>query len=186
MVHRQRHSILTAPTLTELVLLSGAVFGMRCTCALAQDSVSINLSAALARSCAISNGVTTVNLGELSKPGSASISVGFSCNTTFSYSFTSLNGALSRGARFSASPFFTALVPYTLSYQIGTDKGYLIDACLSKNMLEGASTCSGSSVPNAAAIEQNITIRVSWDLIGQYPEAGAYRDILSLRIQTKM
>lgn len=152
--------------------------------ACAQDTVTtIDVTTTIAPSCTISNTTSSLFLGELSRPGSATLSFAFSCNSNFSFVFSSQLGGLAHifSRRQVAAPF-VSLVPYNLSYSIGTDTGPIVGTCLSSTMVGGASTCLGASSPGAAATNQNVTLGFSWNLVNQYPIAGFYTDTLTFNI----
>ncbi len=151
--------------------------------AFADDSVvTIDVSLTVAPRCTILSPNSIVNFGEISKPGSTSLSFGFSCNTNFGFSFSSMKGGLAHASGLVAAAPFLSLVPYRLSYRIGTSKGFLIDACLSSNMIALSGTCAGASSLDATAIDQAVTVDFSWTPNGQFPLAGSYQDTLQFRI----
>lgn len=152
-------------------------------CALAEDTaVTIDVGLTVPPRCTILSPNPIVNFGEISKPGSKSLSFAFSCNTNFRFSFSSLKGGLAHASGLVPAAPFLSLVPYRLSYKIGAGKGFLIDACLSSTMLALTGSCAGASILDAAAIDQTITIDFSWNPNGQLPLAGSYQDAVQFRI----
>jgi len=153
--------------------------------AFAQDSpLVVDVNVAVAPSCSITSATPSINLGELSKPGSATLSFGFSCNSHFQFVLSSRHGGLKHHTWTSVLPPFVSLVPYIVSYTIGTSSSVLVGACSSGNMVQGASVCSGPSSPDATAINQEVTIGFSWALSGQYPVAGYYPDTLNFSVSS--
>lgn len=162
-------------TLVVVVALGGTAF--------ADDTnVTIAVRTAVAPRCAIQSQTQIVNLGELSHPGTVSLSFNFFCNSHFRLSISSQMGGLAQTAGLSASPPFVSLVPYRLNYRVGTSKGQLVDTCLSSNMIGASSSCKGASDPDAAAFDQTITLDFYWALSGQYPISGLYQDTVQLRM----
>jgi hypothetical protein len=151
--------------------------------AFAQDSpLVVDVNVAVAPSCSITSATPSINLGELSKPGSAALSFGFSCNSHFQFVLSSRHGGLKNHTWTPVLPPFVSLVPYNVSYTIGTSSGDLVGACSSGHMVQGASACSGASSPDATAINQRASISFSWALSGQYPVAGYYHDTLNFSV----
>lgn len=142
----------------------------------------VDVNVAVAPSCSITNATPSINLGELSKPGSATLTIGFSCNSHFQFILSSRYGGLKHHTWTSVLPPFVSLVPYVVSYTLGTSDGVLVGACSSGNMVQGASACSGASSPDATAINQSVTISFSWALSGQYPVVGSYYDRLNFNV----
>ena len=147
-----------------------------------QQTATLDVSTAIAPACTISHTNQGLNFGELSQPGSATLSIAFSCNSNFSFAFSSRHGGLVTHTRVAVPSPFVSLVPYSLSYNIGTDHGFLVDVCLSSNMIGQASTCQGASALGAAAINQTVTLSFSWNLAGRYPVAGYYHDTLTFSV----
>jgi hypothetical protein len=147
-----------------------------------QQTATLEVKKAIAPICTITNTNWILNLGELSRPGSATVSFAFSCNTHFSFVFSSKHGGLVTYMRVPVVSPFVSLVPYNLSYSIGTDQGFLVDVCSSSNMAGQASTCQGASASDAAAISQAVTLKFSWNLADRYPVAGHYHDTLTFRV----
>lgn len=151
--------------------------------ALAQDaSFTVDIKVAVAPSCSITSTTPSLDLGELAKPGSATLSFGFSCNSHFQFALSSRQGGLRHHAGKPVPPPFVSLVPYAVSYSIGTSKGIVTGACSSSTMVQGASNCTGASSPDATAINQGVTLSLSWGLSGEYPVAGAYTDTLNFKV----
>ena len=151
--------------------------------ALAQDaSLTVDVNVAVAPSCSITAATPAIYLGELSTPGSALLSFSFSCNSSFQFVLSSRHGGLRHYTWQPVASPFVSLVPYTVSYSIGTSSGILAGACSSSSMVQGVSRCGGASSPAASAINQIVTLSFSWGLSGQYPVAGIYSDTLNLRM----
>jgi hypothetical protein len=151
--------------------------------AFADDTtVSIEVSAAVAPRCEIKNPSSTLDFGEISRPGAVALSFSFFCNTNFRFIFSSLKGGLVHTSALVVSPPFVSQIPYRMGYKIGTSKGTLADTCLSGNMIGLSSSCRGASDLNAAALDETISIQFSWTSLGRYPIAGSYQDTLQLRI----
>ena len=150
---------------------------------LAQDaSLAVDVNVAVAPSCSITAAAPAIYLGELTTPGSAMLSFAFSCNSYFQFVLSSRHGGV-RHYTWQPVPLpFVSLVPYTVSYAIGTSSGILAGVCSSSSMARGASGCNGASSPDATAINQGVTLSLSWGLSGQYPVAGAYSDTLNFRV----
>jgi hypothetical protein len=166
---------LTTTVTVALVTLASSSFAEN-------DLVTIDVSVFVPPRCTISSPNAIVNLGEISKAGSKSLSFGFSCNTGFHFSFSSMKGGLAHASHQAVAAPFVSLVPYRLSYKIGTSKGFLIDACDSSNTLVLPGSCAGASSSDAAAIDQTININFSWNLNEQIPLAGCYQDTLQLKL----
>ena len=167
----------------KVVLLAGLVVSAAPVPALAQDaSLTIDVNVAVAPSCSITAATPAVYLGELSTAGSATLSFGFSCNSYFQFVLSSRHGGLRHHMWQPVPPPFVSLVPYAVSYSIGTSSGLLAGACSSSTMVLGASSCSGASSPDASAINQGVTLSLSWQLSGQYPVAGTYSDVLNFSV----
>ena len=161
----------------------GILFALKMDCAIAQQqTTTLAVSTAIAPTCAISNTNWILYFGELSRPGSATASFAFSCNSNFRFVFSSRHGGLVTYHIASVPSAFVYIVPYSLSYSIGTDQGFLVDVCSSSNMVGQASTCQGASASGAAAVNQTITLGFSWNLSGQYPVAGYYHDTLTFSV----
>jgi hypothetical protein len=150
--------------------------------AFAQDSVTISVDTTVAPSCIISHPNGTLSFGELSKPGSVTANIFFSCNTNFRFRFSSRHGGLREIMQTKVVLPFVSLVPFTLSYKIGTGSGLLVDQCSSSNMIGLATTCSGASASDTAAIDQTASIGFSWDLGNRYPVAGFYYDVVTFHV----
>ena len=167
----------------KTVLLAGVLASAAPVPALAQDaSLTVDVNVAVAPSCSITSATPSLDLGELSKPGSASLSFSFSCNSHFQFILSSRHGGLRHYTRTPVSPPFVSLVPYAVSYSIGTSSGLLSGACSSSSMAQGASGCKGASNRDATAINQGVTLSLSWGLSGQYPVAGTYADTLTFSV----
>lgn len=147
-----------------------------------QQTATFDVSTTIAPACRISYTNSSLNFGELSQPGSANLSIPFSCNSNFSFVFSSRHGGLVTHTWTPVPSPFVSLVPYNLSYNIGTDQGFLVDTCSSSNMVGQASTCRGASTLGAAAINRTVTLSFSWNLVGRYPIAGNYRDTLTFSV----
>ena len=127
--------------------------------AFAQDaSLTLDVNVAVIPSCSITSTAPGIYLGELSKPGQATLSIQFSCNTHFRFALSSEQGGLRHYTQMPVNPPFVSLVPYVVSYTIGTGSGFLVGACSSSNMAQGASSCSGAPSPDATAINQSVTL----------------------------
>lgn len=150
---------------------------------LADDvSITVDINVTVAPSCSIASATPSLFLGELSQPGSATLSLSFSCNSHFQFILSSRNGGLKHHARMAVPPPFVSLVPYAVSYSIGTSRGILSGSCSSGSMTLGVSSCTGASNPDAAAINQAVSLSLTWGLQGQYPIAGHYRDTLTFSV----
>ncbi len=166
----------------KTVLLIGLVSAAPVRVLAWDDSFTLDVHVAVAPSCSIRSATPSLDLGELSRPGSAMVSLGFSCNSHFQFVLSSRHGGLKHHTRTAVPPPFVSLVPYAVSYAIGTSRGLLSGACSSASMAQGALICKGASSPDAAAINQTVTLSLSWGLSGQYPVAGAYSDTLSFSV----
>ena len=167
----------------KAVLLFGLVVSAAPVRPSAQDaSVTVDVNVAVAPSCSITATTPAIYLGELSTAGSATLSFGFSCNSYFQFVLSSRHGGLRHYTWQPVPPPFVSLVPYAVSYSIGTSGGLLAGGCSSSTMLLGASRCAGASSPEASAINQGVTLTLSWGLSGQYPVAGTYTDTLNFRV----
>jgi hypothetical protein len=150
--------------------------------AFAQDSITISVDTTVMPTCAISNPNGFLFLGELSKPGSVAANFFFSCNTNFRFRFSSRHGGLQEIMQTKVALPFVSLVPFTLTYKIGTGSGLLVDQCSSSNMIGLATTCSGASASDTAAIHQTASIGFSWDLRDRIPLAGFYHDVVTFHV----
>ena len=167
----------------KAVLLVGLVASASPGPALAQDaSLTVDINVAVAPSCSITAATPAIYLGELSTGGAATLSFGFSCNSHFQFVLSSRHGGLRHQTWRPVPPPFVSLVPYAVSYSIGTSNGLLAGGCSSSTMLMGASNCTGASSPDASAINQGVTLSLSWGLSGQYPVAGIYTDTLNFSV----
>jgi hypothetical protein len=150
------------------------------------QDVTITVQTVVPPACTVSNTAPVVDLGDITRKGSASVRVGFSCNSRFAFSLSSQNGAVTLNRTTTANPPFLTSLPYSLSYQLETDTKILVDTCYSGNMKEAASICGGVSNANASAFQKNITLGFSWDSGDQFPIAGTYQDVLFLRISPEL
>lgn len=168
----------------KVVGLTSLLVALTTGIACADDStVSMTATTTVAPSCTISTATSFLFLGELSRPGSATLSFAFSCNSNFRFVFSSQKGGLAHlffTPQVSAP--FVSLVPYTLSYNVGTDTGPIVGTCLSSTMVGAKSTCLGASSSDTAATNQNVTLSFSWNLVNQYPIAGFYADTLTFNV----
>lgn len=159
-------------------LLIAAVLPVTAAAALAGESAAISLKGRVLPACTIQNAHPAIEFGEISAAGSATASLLVSCNAPFRFAFTSLNGGLAQTAGVKVKPPFLSLLPYSLTYRLPTNAGYLIDTCPSSNMSAASAACSGRSPVDTLGAGQVATIGFSWDPHGLVPAAGAYRDIL--------
>ncbi|MBJ7532819.1 hypothetical protein JDN40_01640 [Rhodomicrobium vannielii ATCC 17100] len=150
------------------------------------QDVTITVQTTVPPSCIVSNTTPVVDLGDIMRKGSASVRVGFSCNSRFGFSLSSQNGAVALSRSITATPAFLTSLPYSLSYHVETDTNALVDTCHSSNMKDGASTCKGVSHANGSALQKNITLGFSWDSGDQFLIAGTYQDVLFLRIAPEL
>jgi hypothetical protein len=172
----------TAAT-SALVGLAGWLTLVMPSVAYTQDaSLVVDVNVAVAPSCSITPTARSVDLGELSRPGAVTLSVGFSCNSYFQFVLSSTHRGLKHFSWMPVRPPFVSLVPYAVSYTVGTSGGLLVGQCSSNKMVLGASTCRGASSPDATAIDQTATLVLSWGLTGQYPVAGVYHDTLNINV----
>ncbi|MBT3072167.1 hypothetical protein KKP04_15035 [Rhodomicrobium sp. Az07] len=175
---RARRRFFGASLFVVVTIAAGAKAG-------SQD-VTITVQTTVPPSCIVSSTTPVVDLGDITRKGSASVRVGFSCNSRFGFSVSSQNGAVTLNRSITANPPFLTSLPYSLSYQVETDTSALVDTCYSSNMKDGASTCKGVSHANGSALQRNITLGFSWDSGDQFPIAGTYQDVLFLRIAPEL
>jgi len=148
----------------------------------AQDrSVSITLAGQLPPKCVLNNPSPTVDLGQLSQKGTASVFFSLSCNSDFHFALSSQNGGLAQ--REQARPPFITLVSYAVSVNLGARRISDLDRCHSSNMIGPFPSCSGSASANIAGPSaQNASLQFSWDFSGSVPLSGSYRDTLVLTV----
>ena len=148
----------------------------------AQNStVSVTLGVQVPPKCVLRNPTPTVDLGQIKQRGRASVSFSLSCNANFYFILSSQNGGLMQaGAQ--ARPPFIALIPYTVSPQLGAPRIWGVDRCLSSNMTSPFPLCSGIASANAGSSDQNASLAFTWDFSGSVPLSGSFRDTLVLTV----
>ena len=169
---------------TVLRLITATVsFWMAGGIAEAHDqSVSITFTGRLPAKCVLNNPNPTVDLGQLSPKGTASVSFSLSCNADYHFSLSSQNGGLTQlGAQ--ARPPFIALVPYAVSFHLGGQRISDQERCRSSTMTGPFPSCAGLARANVADLSsQNASLKFSWDFSGSVPLSGSYRDTLLLTV----
>jgi hypothetical protein len=145
-------------------------------------SVSLIFSGLLPPKCVLVNPNSTVDLGLLNQRGTASVSFTLSCNADFHFSLVSESGGLIQQGE-KAHPPFISLIPYSVSLNLGPNRISDPRNCVSGKMVDLRPVCSGkagANITNPAA--QNASLSFSWNLAGNVPLAGVYRDTLVLTV----
>ncbi len=169
-------------TMFRLIAVS-ASFWLTCGIAAADDqSVSITVAVRLPPKCVLNNPRPSLDLGQLSQKGTASVSFFLSCNTDFHFALSSKNGGLAQQGPQPRPPFIS-LIPYAVSLNLGARRISDLDRCYSGNMTGQFPSCSGLANANIAAPSaQNASLQFSWDYSGTVPLAGSFRDTLVLTV----
>jgi hypothetical protein len=145
-------------------------------------SVSLTFVGQLPPKCTLNNPNSTVDLGELSTKGTASVSFTLSCNADFHFSLVSQSGGLiQQGMR--AHPPFISLIPYSVALNLGPNRISDLSKCSSGRMAGRFPSCTGKAGANVAdPATQNASLSFSWDFTGSTPLSGSYRDTLILTV----
>ncbi len=146
------------------------------------QSVSITVAVRVPPKCVLNNPTPSLDLGQLSQKGTASVFFSLSCSTDFHFALSSQNGGLAQqGPR--PRPPFISLIPYAVSLNLGARRISDLDRCYSGSMAGQFPSCSGLASANIAAPSaQNASLQFSWDYSGTVPLAGSFRDTLVLTV----
>lgn len=149
-------------------------------CGAATDTI-VTIRGDVVPACSVSGLATSVDLGNLTVSGAATLAFATTCNAPFDYSVESANGGLRHSSGASAPPGFSALVPYTVRTILPTDAGTIDDTCSSTTIVGGSTTCVFTDSGTGIAIGSASELRLGWtgipSLLG-----GSYSDTLTLTI----
>lgn len=190
-------------TLSVCVLSLGTVMGLALAPQAKAQSVTIGVQGTLAPECTLSGLPSgTVSLGTLTTSGSSTITFTVDCNTTFAYTLTSANGALTYEAGqqtvMPGSQPFSTSIPYTVTTAFSTDAGSFGNTALPAQSLTVANKAICDSNPSstscifahsgtgAAATGRPASLTVTWSAPGGSPRlSGTYSDTLTLTVKAR-
>jgi hypothetical protein len=146
------------------------------------QSVAVTFAGQVLPKCVLNNPNTAVDLGQLSQKGTASVAFTLSCNADFHFALSSRNGGFAQlGTR--TQPPFIALIPYTVSLNLGVNLIGAPGQCISRNMNGPFPSCWGLARANIAdPAAQNASLLFSWDFSGGVPLSGTFRDTVILTV----
>lgn len=161
--------------------------------AMAGESVTVVVRGTVEESCEIEV-PGQMNVGDISKAGSAETSFGFSCNAPFKVALESRRGGLAQNYRVPAVGNFSEQTDYSVDAIFPFDTGGQINiAGCAASRLTGPEhghargrNCGTGSTTNRTAINQTATIRLNWAGSSQPMLAGEYGDVLTLRISSQL
>ena len=182
----RRQRLLIAASLVATAALSAA--------ALAATSVTVQLEGEIGRECAILGGGaaskggssldTSVDVGDITRPGHKDIAFTVHCNTPFKYRLEAQYGALTHKNAQAAPRGFLGAVPYDVTVHIPTDGVAIDDHCSGDSIRAGAVRCPFSNSGNGIALGTAGQLTVAWIPDG-LPMAGEYSDRLTITVSAR-
>ncbi len=150
----------------------------------AVTSVVVALRGEILGRCATDGGTTSIDLGDLHDGGVRRLPISVRCNTPFSVTVVSDQGALVTGDAGLAPPGFTGRIPYLASFEIPTDRGPLVGSCDSRDAARAS--CPSADSKGGIALSGSGQVEISWSKPEALPLAGHYRDRLSISFQPRI
>jgi hypothetical protein len=173
------------PHLLPITQIGGIASLLACgviSAALAANKVTVKLEGKIEPECAIQGGTSsTLDLGDISQPGSKEYGFVLNCNAPFSYRLEAQYGALTNLGVDRTLKGFVAAVPYDAAVRIPTDGAVIEDHCASVT-LRGRVTCPFGDSGNKIALGSKALVTIAWMPQGKVPLAGTYVERLTMEI----
>jgi hypothetical protein len=151
------------------------------------SQVQIEVTGNVVAACSNNSTVQQVDVGDLNKSGTLSVTFAVDCNTPFRYTMQSLHGALRLSNASPNAPAESVQVPYNVQVHIPLTLGGAIDdSCDSTSIRQGVTTCTFTDSGQKVAIGQQATTKVSWNGAQGRAMAGNYTDQLTFFITAKL
>ncbi len=193
-------------------VLGAAMAGLAATAASARDTVQFDVLMTVPASCGWATGgqpQSTVNLGDLAKPGTRNLPFALDCNTPFVIRAVSQNGAMKRAGSLpsGAAAFFDDAMAYDVTLTLGLRRANgATDTdereCTSGELFTRAATCefAGDSVGQGWESDDAVAnardaglppsrLSLRWDgqrIGGQTMVAGSYSDVLTVSVEAAL
>jgi len=152
----------------------------------AGNTVKIAVRGNIEPSCSTSSTVSSLDIGNIAKAGSAAASFAVDCNAPFQYSVRSEKGAMRLAGAPATAPARRFGVPYDVHIKIPlTFGGQIDDTCNSRAMRFGAFGCKFTDSGQKIAVNQTAEMEISWGDAQQLLAAGQYSDQLTITVSVK-
>jgi hypothetical protein len=152
--------------------------------ALAAGKVTVKLEGEIEPECAIQSGTSsTLDLGDISQPGSKEYGFVLNCNAPFSYRLEAQYGALTNvAAATRVPPGFTAFIPYEIAVHISTEAAPVEEHCTSESIRMGHISCRFGESENKIAANAKSYLNFSWKKQYKNMITGQYTDTIRIHV----
>lgn len=153
----------------------------------ATDKLQIEVTGNIKPYCTSSVTSNAINVGDVTKAGSGTLSFTVDCNTPFQYTLQSDNGAMRLVNPPAAAKPNQIETPYDVHIKIPlTLGGEINDTCSSAAIKQGAVSCKFSNSGQKVAVNKTAETRISWKDAQSILAAGQYSDRLTITVGVRI
>jgi hypothetical protein len=172
------------PHLLPITRIGGIASLLACgviSAALAANKVTVKLEGEIEPECAIQGGTdSTLDLGDISQPGSKEYGFVLNCNAPFTYRLEAQYGALTNTSASAVRYGFTGAVPYDVTVHIPTSGKAIEDRCASATIQAGRVSCTFGNSSNNVASNSQSQIVIHWFTLKETVTFGKYHENIKI------